>query len=251
MDTKLIKQYGEDILCYRLRTARQKKRMVYEDFDKYLIQLDKEEYALNEQKRNLGWEPLIPPVQKGWKRFFVLRDDVAVSKNAEFFQAILNKINTYQWSYRKDFKVKKRRYGKKKYVVKNQKLLQPCQWYFAKLDFTDNEKALFHEIFEIEKRGKTPIKRYVFKEPWRFRLKVSPNIITKVRIKDGELESKIDRIENYIKRNDFRKRQEKITRGYFKYKYWDNLEKYNEINPFVNKPLIRIMDELKAEGLNI
>ncbi len=39
MDTKLIQQYGEDILCYRLRTARQKKRMRYEDFDKQLIQL--------------------------------------------------------------------------------------------------------------------------------------------------------------------------------------------------------------------
>ena len=38
MDTKFIQQYGEDILCYRLRTARQKKRMQYEDFDKQLIQ---------------------------------------------------------------------------------------------------------------------------------------------------------------------------------------------------------------------
>ena len=77
MDKKLIEQYGTEILSYRLRTARQKKRMQYEDFDKQLIQLHEEESALRSQKRNLGWEPLIPPVQKGWKRFFVLRDDVA------------------------------------------------------------------------------------------------------------------------------------------------------------------------------
>lgn len=91
MDTKLIKQYGEDIFCYRLRTARHKKRMQYEDFDKQLIQLHQEENGLYEQRRNLGWEPLLPAVQKGWKRFFVLRDDVARSKQAEFFENILKK----------------------------------------------------------------------------------------------------------------------------------------------------------------
>ena len=46
MDTKIIKQYGDDILCYDLRTARQKKRMQYKDFDKQLIQLHKKENAL-------------------------------------------------------------------------------------------------------------------------------------------------------------------------------------------------------------
>ena len=92
MDSKLIQQYGEEILCYRLRTARQKKRMQYDDFDKQLIQMHKEKNILYEQERNLGWEPLVPPVQKGWKRFFVLRDDVERSKNAEFFKAILKKI---------------------------------------------------------------------------------------------------------------------------------------------------------------
>jgi hypothetical protein len=46
MDTKLIKQFGTDILCYRIRTARQKKRMQYEDFDKQLIALNKEQEPL-------------------------------------------------------------------------------------------------------------------------------------------------------------------------------------------------------------
>ena len=107
MDTKLIKQFGTDILCYRIRTARQKKRMQYEDFDKQLIALSKEEIILH--NHNPGWEPLTPPVQRGWKRFFVLRDDVARSDDAQFFQNILAKINTEKWSYRKDFKKKKRK----------------------------------------------------------------------------------------------------------------------------------------------
>ncbi|HVV04083.1 MAG TPA: hypothetical protein VHC96_07645 [Puia sp.] len=96
MDRKTIERYGADILCYRLRTARHKKRMQYEDLDKRLIALDKEQWALRKQQWNLGWEPLIPPVQKGWKRCFVLQGDVARGKHAEFFEGILKKINTYQ-----------------------------------------------------------------------------------------------------------------------------------------------------------
>src|SRR5688572_12105392 len=134
MDTKFIRVYGEDILCYRMRTARQKIRMQYADFDKFLIQLHREERDLYEKKRNLGWEALSPPVQKGWKRFFVLRDDVERSKQADFFKGILVKINTYDWSSRKDFKIKKRKRGRKTHVIKSQKLLEPGEFHFQKLN---------------------------------------------------------------------------------------------------------------------
>ena len=76
MDTKLVREFGTEILSYRLRTVRQKKRMQYEDFDKQLIKIGKEENALWRQRRNLGWEPLLPPIQSGWKRFFVLRSAI-------------------------------------------------------------------------------------------------------------------------------------------------------------------------------
>jgi hypothetical protein len=248
MDTKIIKKYGEDILCYRLRTARQKKRMQYEDFDKYLIQLNKIENSLYKQRQNLGFELLLPPIQRGWNRFYVLRDDVAAGKHADFFRNILNKINTYDWSHRKDFLIKKRRYGRKKYVVKPQKLFEPGTQEFIKLDFTDREKLLFHEVIEIEKWSKKPVKRYVFNEPWRYRLKIAPNMITKVRIKDAILESKIATIENYMKRNDFRKRQRKILDGYSQYRFnYIKFEKYNETNRFKNKPIWRILEDLKEE----
>lgn len=46
MDNKLIKQYGEDILSYRLRSARHKKRAQREAFDKQLIALHYEQKAL-------------------------------------------------------------------------------------------------------------------------------------------------------------------------------------------------------------
>jgi hypothetical protein len=103
MDTKLIKQFGTEILCYRLRTVRQKKRMQYEDFDKQLIALEKETKPIIYKRYKPEYEPLLPPVQKGWKRFFVLRDDVARSNDAQFFENILKKINTKTIYWKKDF----------------------------------------------------------------------------------------------------------------------------------------------------
>jgi hypothetical protein len=247
MDTKLIKTFGEDILQYRLRTARQKKRMQYKDFDKQLIQLDKKRAALWERKCNLGWEPLLPPVQKGWKRSFVLRDDVARSKSAAFYQAILDKINTNDWSYRKDFLVKRRKFGRKRYVVKEQRLLEPREYHFLKLDFTESEQRLFYPEYRTENWSKTPVKYYVFAEPWRFVLKVKPNMIEKIRIKDAILESDITKLDNYIKTNSLEKRIGKIKRGYHQYKWsrQDRGGKYHEPDPHKNKSLIQLLDMIK------
>jgi hypothetical protein len=247
MDTKIIEQYGEDILCYRLRTARQKKRMQYEDFEKHLIHLHKEQKGLWEQRRKLGWEPLIPPVQKGWKRFFVLRDDVERGKHGEFFKNILDKINTKDVSHRKDFLVRRRKYGKKFYVVRGQKLLEPTEDQFRKLEFNDSEKLFFHEEWKLD-WGKCLRKHYVFNEPWCFVLRIRPNMIEKVRVRDEALEARIKAIDNYMERNDFEKKQARLLRGHYKRgRCWSDVEKYDEMNPFENWPLERIRDSLKEE----
>jgi hypothetical protein len=212
MDTKLVREFGTEILSYRLRTVRQKKRMQYEDFDKKLLRLRREEKKLDELNRNLGWETLTPPVQKGWKRFFVLRDDVARSKHCEFFENILNKINTFDWHYRRDFKVKKRRYGKGKYAVKTQILLRPCESHFQKLGFNEVEKSFFYDAWKWE-GGKRLYKYYVFKEPWRFVLRVRPNMIDKIKRIDAAIQSRSKEIDNYLERNNYRNQLWKILDG--------------------------------------
>jgi hypothetical protein len=248
MDTKLIKQYGEDILSYRLRTARNKKRMQYEDFYKRLINLHKEERALIKQYRNLGWEPLVPPVQKGWKRVFVLRDDVARSKHAEFYAGILAKINTTQWSHRRDFLKKKRAFGRKKYVERQQFLLKPCEYHFRKLELTEKERQQFHEVWSYERARGPFIKRYVFTEPWRFVLRVQPNIIDKVRKTDPELEARLHEIESYLERNAL---ENVVTRLLGNTESWYKKQhpKPKEVYYLKNKPLLRILDNIKEENL--
>jgi len=248
MDSKLVKQYGSEILSYRLRTVRQKKRMQYEDFDKKLLNLRKESNKLYELERNLGWEPLIPPVQKGWKRFFVLREDVARSKHAEFFENILQKINTYDWSYRRDFRVRKKRYGRNKYGVKTQSLFRPYEDQFQKMGFTEVEKSFFYEVWEMDWRKKL-IKRYVFSEPWRLVLRVRPNMIDKVKKRDVVIEKRLKEINNYLERNACEYRLKRLIGGKVWHWWHDDYENKREVNVLKNKPLQRILEEAAQDLL--
>jgi hypothetical protein len=249
MDNRLIKQFGDDILSYRIRTKRQKKRAQYKDFEKYLIQLHREEKELYRQRQDLGWMDLNPAVQKGWKRFFVLRDDVTQSRYADFFDNILKKINTYDWSHRKDFKVRKRRYGHKTYVVKTQRLMEPYGYHFRRLNFNEIEKKFFHVEYRVEKWSREPSIHYVFNEPWRFELRVRPNIIDKVRCRDEVLEARLNQISDYLRWNDFRKKQRRILYGSFKWRDYDRNDEYYNWNQINDKPLWRIIDEAGQDFL--
>lgn len=245
MDTKLIREYGADILSYRFRTARQRKRARYEDFDKQLIQLNRERHKLLRQIWNLGWEPLVPPVQKGWKRCFVLRPDVARSRHADFFETILKKINTHDWSHRKDFKVKKRRKGRKYYIVKTQFLRKLYKWEMKKIDFSAKELQYFHEVWESDWR-RQQVKRYVFTEPWRFVLQVRPNIIDKVKKRDPVLEARKNEISRWFDRNGYCYRLDKLRGG--RYTWWkDEDGLYADKNILRNKTFQQILSEAKAE----
>ncbi|HEX5153875.1 MAG TPA: hypothetical protein VFW07_20655 [Parafilimonas sp.] len=246
MDTKLIKQFDTEIHCYRLRTARRKKRMQYEDFDKQLIALSKEEHLLYRDKYNPEWEPLLPPVQRGWKRFFVLREDVARSSQAQFFENILTKINTQELSYRKDFKKKKRKFGRRIYVVRGQELKKPDEQEFKKMNFTDAEKEFFYAEFHYDQWKKRFIIRFAFTEPWRFVLRVRPNMIYKQKKIDTVNEARLNEIKNYIDRNGYRNRLHKIWYRH-KSNEWKPYEREKEKYIFKNKSLHQLLDFIKEE----
>ena len=252
MDKKLIKQFGTEILSYRLRTGRQKTRLRYEDFDKQLLGLDFRLDTLHEKRRNLGWEPLIPPIQRGWKRFFVLREDVAAGKQCVFFEQLLQKINTTDYSWKKDFTIKKRKRGRKIFVVREQRLLAPCEWQFKKLGFSSQEQQFFYEQWQTDKYGCLS-KRYIFSEPWRFILTVKPNMIDKKRVTDPELESEIEQIWQYLGRSCYDRRLEKIrdgSSGYRDHKHYWYYPKPKEAALFKKKRIAQWLDEIKEEQIN-
>ena len=178
---------------------------------------------------------------RGYKRYFVLRNDVAKSKQASFFEALLEKINTTQYNYRKDFKIKKRKGGKKMYEATKQTLPEYEEFNFNKKMFSEKEKSFFEERWMQYKKPGKPYKAFVIAESWRFVLRVRPNIVTKARVRDEVIESRIQQLRNYFHRNALRGKLKHLTSGHIY--FWRKGEKEKEKNPLRNNPLIKILDE--------
>jgi hypothetical protein len=196
-----MENYTKDdyALCSRFKSKKKKKRLVKEDFEKKLRQNYNHRKQLFNAVRDLPLVPLDEPYQKGWFRFFVLRSDVLVGPNAGFFMNLLEKINTYQYSNEKSYTKIKRKSGKE-VSVPTEQFLKPISitdWN-CKIGLTENEKI----YFTLTKRWSNTFGRYIiyyrFDEPWRFVLRVRPNIITHKKAVDSDLESELRVLENYI-----------------------------------------------------
>jgi hypothetical protein len=226
--------------CYRLKSKRRRIRLRKKDQEKHLLGLHRAENKIRRQIRNLGYEPLIPPVQKGYKRIFVLRDDVQRSQQAAFFTGLLRKIDTVQYSDTKAFTKKKRRRGRKIRVPREQKLLAPSEWEWGQMKLTEAEKVYFAPVTVWDRAGE-PRTVYQFREPWRFVLRIVPNLITEVRIKDAVLEQMEDEIDRYLSFNDRRHRLSRLLGRPGGYR-WDEGERVKYKNPLRNRPLRDILD---------
>lgn len=168
--------------------------------------------AMYERERNLGYEALVPPIQRGWKRSFVLREEFERSRDAAFYIELLKKINNVAYSDHRDFKKKKKRRRKKVYVVRSQHLNELYEWdYHRKL--TEREKMHFSVITVPTKHPHITIKKYVFHDTWLFRLKTEPNMITQVRVVDTLLRQEIDNLRNILFAYKLYGRWWKLTRS--------------------------------------
>ena len=186
----------------RLRNLRSRKRIVREDYEKFLRECCDRHAELEKQRRTLPLVPLEKPYQKGYVRFFVLREDVRQGKQADFFATLLEKINTYQYADNRKFQKKKKRRRKPVYVARKQELRSFSQreleraldsgefsvkeyLYFAKVECFNRQKDRFETYYE-------------FTEPWRFELRVKPNMITHYRPVDIAIERELAELDKII-----------------------------------------------------
>ena len=246
MDNYLLDDY---IQCSRLKKKKQKKSVVKKDFEKQLIQLYKLEKELIQKKRDLPLVALATPYQKGWERSFVLRDDIARSKEALFYKILLEKINTMQYSSEKSFKRRKKRKRKHVYVEKLQvvKEFSESEWRSPKLALTAKEKVHFYKRERWCSNCKRYKIHYVFNEPWRYVLRVKPNMVTHTKMVDAVLESEMDKLDNYLTRNFLRYTMIKLLDGEIKYSRWRKYSDLNNPNPLDYKQIHTVMDEYYKE----
>ena len=99
-------------------------------------------------------------------------------------------------------------------------------------------KQYFLPIEEYHPNFKTFITKYKFIEPWKYVLKIEPNMITKRRKIDIELEQELSQIKNKIERNHLRIRINKAKSKKTNYKEWKVAD---------NKKLIPLFKIVKQE----
>lgn len=232
-----------------LPSRRWKTRRIRTAKDKEMYRLNKEYRRVQYQIRDLGYEDLNPPIQRGYKRLFVLTEETKYSKRADFYQTILDKINTVWYSPHKTFKQKKRRIGKWKFRIRNEQTLQEIDSYvFDKVkNFTEEERKYFYPVEYYDYPCKRYRTKYIFIEQWCFVLQTKPHMITKVQIKDSELEQYRDELGDYLDRHKNRRRLIKLQGGntYSWKKVINEREdrKKYSYNSLRNIPLHRITEE--------
>jgi len=248
MDTNDLSYYIE---CSRIKSARRKVRLQKLDKEKQLIGLDKEIRTLSKLEDELPLIPLEIPYQKGWKRFFVLREDVAVSKYATFFNELLIKINTTQHCNNKAFTKRKRKRKRRKKViveiVQNLRSFLDWEWNSSKCKLTEKEKEFFKPLKRWCNTRKCFYTEYVFTEPWRFVLKIKQHFITHYKMHDNVLKQQMAEIDNHIENHYLRHQIYKLTNGRKDhYRCW-NRNKLKYLHPFKNKALHTILYECEQE----
>lgn len=233
----------------KIKTARQKKRLQKKDRDKQLLRLDRRQDELVKIRCALPLIPLTTPYQKGWKRTFVLREDTARCKQAAFYETLLSKINTVHYATDRHFRRKLRKKNRKKqYAIKPQFLREFYAWeWHRQCKLSPEEKAHFYPKECWSKDGKTVTIKYVFTDPWRFVLRITPHMITHTRMVDEALEQELQQIGNYIECHHLQPRMLKLTLGRSWRPDYRFTEKAKYKNPLHNKPLHRILEEATQE----
>lgn len=192
-----------NLLFYRLRSVRSRKRIIKKDIEKQIRKKYKRSKELISMRRDIPLIPLDKPYQKGFVRCFAVREDVGRSKDRIFFEGILKKINTYMYSENRRFLKKKRKFGRKKYIEREQKLdrIFPWEWNSPKTGLTSREKQYFLKRENYNSVKKKTTVYYEFIEPWRFCLKVKPYMITHYKPIDAELEREYHALDSYLKQH--------------------------------------------------
>jgi hypothetical protein len=235
-----------ELLPYRLKSAKRKKRLRKFDFDKKLLKLERRLKDLTNSKETI-FEKLDNPYQKGWKRLFVLKREVAQSENAEFYQGILDKINRVQYHYDESFKWKKR--GKRYHRYNHPELPQlrridSYYWRTNRPKLSDEEMACFNAVKYWSSAGYRWDYKYEFAQPWLFEIKVLPHIIYEVKLGVALLTQEENFLDDYLYGAQPTACRLAKIRGRRR-KYWgaDYNEKTKYSNPLKNKQVWDFLEE--------
>jgi hypothetical protein len=174
-------------------------RIARNQFDKQVLALEREAKELWRAKREKPWIKLDEPIQRGWKRFFVLRDDVKNRSDAPIIREVLKRVNVTQYCDNEEFEDynwKAEQWYPRRHDPK------PIGIGEAEKDPTFNAR---HRKFLL--RGtdwhyhhgwRKLIDGYWFKDKWMLDQKVEPHFVTHYQELDSDIETRLAEIDKHL-----------------------------------------------------
>jgi hypothetical protein len=153
-------------------------------------------HANYEAQRNLGWIELDEPRFAGYKKFLVLRPDIANRSDAHVFQELINRFGTTEYCRNRSFRY---HYHRGKYEEKVAKIGDISPAVYESLS-PAIKKWFSVETFRRYPHQYYPI-HYCIVPDFYFEQKVKKHYITKVRIHDSSLEAEEAEIKFFLKKN--------------------------------------------------
>lgn len=157
-----------------------------------LVRLWHKQERLWEGKRAFNVVALDKPFQRGWNRFFVLRSDVARSKDADMYKGILKWVNTTVHCRRKDFTYKPWNSKVYKPIQQGISFMRQDEWTKAEKVLTLKQRSLFDKRWhQTYHKGKPSggFWGWHLQKDWMFVYKIEPYWVTHRVVINPQLES--------------------------------------------------------------
>ena len=171
---------------------------------KRLRKLWKQYLELGDARKKSGEWVDVEPYQRGWIRYYVLRDDARNRKDAREMQQVLDIINTEVYCNNQRFERRNWKTNKWEPIPQKPKYLLED----AYNQLTEKQKSFFvkREWVEVSTnmgvKKKTFYSGYIFKYDYYLVFRKEPNIVVQHWIPNSEVESLYGELRSYMDRNN-------------------------------------------------
>jgi hypothetical protein len=183
--------------------------------DRQLIAAVREYKALCRERYTIV--KLDEPIQRGWRRFYVLGERAAWRKDRTTLEAILEIINTVVVSWRRDFISHRTRRRKRPIEIEQSLRAVPVsEW--NKKGYPEEWLRYFrYEVFQRWFREWQPY--WVFTQPSLFEFKIERNWLWYFREVDPAIESRLSELDRWLESRHGWQRYERL-KGYQKSRFF-------------------------------
>jgi len=225
-------------------SKRDNRKQSHQDEEKKLKAMKNELRDIWNAQRALGWVELPKPVQHGWKKVLKIRSDLKRGKSTKHLTQLLELIQSSV------------RCNDRSFIEKDWKTKRRKEIFAEPRTLSAEEFELLSDKLKMEfKKGIVPaqsyrwgtfqktVYEYVVDKDWRFVNKIEKHFVTKVRLKDPDLDRREAEIENYLYSNNLWEKIWKIYGQSSHHKDDWNIQGFQQLEK-------RLKNEVKDEIMN-